>query len=217
MAYRGDSDPLKTQETALASELSSLRRRERDVARALDATRAELRGRTLPLLDDVRIASPCSASWDEMTGDARVRFCGKCAKNVYNLSEMTRDEAEALLAQSERAEARMCVRLYKRRDGTVLTADCPVGVKRKNIRRVVAVAAGTLGAGALASVAASFTMMGARAPTERMGEATMGDWAGGAVSTGETAKPDPPARPESPHPPAPAPQAGRGSHPAHAK
>ncbi len=141
MTYRGDTDPLKVEETALASELTSLQRREREVTRALDATRAKVRnGRAfaLPMLEDVRIASPCSASWEDMTGDARVRFCGKCAKNVYNLSEMTRDEGEALLAKNE---GEMCVRLYKRKDGTVITTDCPVGVKKKRVGRAVALAA----------------------------------------------------------------------------
>jgi hypothetical protein len=159
MAYRGDTDPLKIREAALASELSSLRRRERDVSRALDDARAALRReRSLPVLEDVRIASPCSASWEEMTGDARVRFCGKCAKNVYNLSEMTREEGEALLAANELNARSMCVRLYQRKDGTVLTTDCPVGMQKKRVRRVVAVAAATFGAGAMASVASVASM-----------------------------------------------------------
>lgn len=96
--------------------------------------------RSLPMLENIRIASPCTASWDEMTGDERVRFCGHCAKDVYNLSGMTREESERLLR--ERA-GNICVRLYKRHDGTVLTADCPVGVKRKRRRRIVATAVGS--------------------------------------------------------------------------
>ena len=167
MAYRDDTDPLKAEETVLARELSALRRRENEVTRALDATRAKLRNeRTLPLLEDVRIASPCSASWEDMTGDARVRFCGKCAKNVYNLSEMTRDEAESLLAKSE---GEMCVRLYKRRDGTVITTDCPVGVKKKRVRRLVAVAAAAFGAGGAfaAAVTQPQHAMGAAVPVSR--------------------------------------------------
>jgi hypothetical protein len=146
MAYRDETDPLKTEESTLASELATLRRREREVVEALDRTRAKLRKeRTLPVLEDVRIASPCSASWDEMVGaDERVRFCGKCAKNVYNLSEMTRDEAERLVATNE---GEMCFRLYRRADGTVLTSDCAVGVRRKRIRRVAALAVAAAGVG----------------------------------------------------------------------
>lgn len=75
-------------------------------------------------LNNLKIASPCSANWDEMFGDERKRFCGQCSLNVYNLSGMTKTEAENLL---NNAEGRLCVRFYQRADGTVLTKDCPVG------------------------------------------------------------------------------------------
>lgn len=92
---------------------------------------------TIPL-DNVRIASPCPANWDEMVGDERRRFCSQCNLNVYNLSGMTGDEAENLLLTSE---GRVCVRFYRRQDGTVLTQDCPVGwqaVKRRVSRGAAA-------------------------------------------------------------------------------
>lgn len=75
-------------------------------------------------LKNLKVASPCSANWDEMFGDDRTRFCGECKLNVYNLSEMKIEEAEGLLLTSE---DRLCVRFYQRSDGTILTADCPVG------------------------------------------------------------------------------------------
>ena len=75
-------------------------------------------------LSNIRIASPCQTDWNQMIGDERRRFCGSCNLNVYNLSEMTRAEAENLLINSE---GRLCARFYKRVDGTVLTKDCPVG------------------------------------------------------------------------------------------
>lgn len=78
-------------------------------------------------LNNLKIASPCSAGWDEMVGDARKRFCGECKLNVHNLSGMTKTEAENLL---ESFEGRLCVRFYQRADGTVLTQDCPVGWAR---------------------------------------------------------------------------------------
>jgi hypothetical protein len=83
------------------------------------------------VLESIRIAQPCSADWDDMSGDDRVRFCGKCEKNVYNLSAMSREEGEALVRDKE---ARLCVRLYQRADGTVITNDCPVGVRRARLR-----------------------------------------------------------------------------------
>lgn len=88
----------------------------------------------LTVLDGLRIASPCRADWDEMSGDERVRFCGQCEKNVYNLSAMSRAEAEALVLEKE---GRLCVRFYQREDGTVLTSDCPVGERKKRIRQRV--------------------------------------------------------------------------------
>lgn len=84
------------------------------------------------LLDDIRIASPCTASWDQMTGTDTKRFCGDCQLHVYNISGMRANDAARLV---ESAEGRICVRLYKRADGTVLTRDCPVGF-RSRVRRV---------------------------------------------------------------------------------
>lgn len=111
------------------------------------------------LLDDVQVASPCHASWADMAGSETVRFCGSCQKNVYNLSGMKRDEAVELLRASE---GRLCVRFYRRADGTVLTEDCPVGVAlvlRRAKRATLAAAALSLGAVAalLATLGGSFT------------------------------------------------------------
>lgn len=83
------------------------------------------------ILDGIEIASPCHAGWEDMAGDERSRFCGQCRLNVYNLSAMTRGEAEALVAEKE---GRLCVRFYRRRDGTVLTQNCPVGWQRERKR-----------------------------------------------------------------------------------
>ena len=82
-------------------------------------------------LNNLKVASPCSANWDEMIGNERQRHCGDCQLNVYNLSGMTRTEAENFLINME---GRVCVRFFKRADGTVLTKDCPVGwqaIKRR--------------------------------------------------------------------------------------
>jgi hypothetical protein len=85
-------------------------------------------------LEQVRIASPCPARWDQMDGDATTRFCHHCQKHVYNLVEMKRDEIEDLIV---RTEGRFCGRLYQRADGTTLVGDCPVGLARlrRNLRR----------------------------------------------------------------------------------
>jgi hypothetical protein len=78
-----------------------------------------------PPLGKIRIAAPCNAEWKWMYGNDRVRFCGQCSKNVFNLSAMTTEEAEDLI---RKAEGSLCVRFYRRRDGTILTSNCPVGL-----------------------------------------------------------------------------------------
>lgn len=93
-------------------------------------------------LNNIKIASPCPANWDEMYGSERKRFCGECKLNVYNLSGMTRREAEDLVQNSE---GRLCIKFYKRADGSVITQDCPVGwAKAKQRARILATAAFSL-------------------------------------------------------------------------
>jgi hypothetical protein len=75
-------------------------------------------------VDQVEIQSPCTVPWDEMRpagGDGQVRFCGQCRQNVYNVEAMSRGEARRLIAARE---GRVCVRILRRPDGTVVTADC---------------------------------------------------------------------------------------------
>lgn len=78
------------------------------------------------MLQQVRIAAPCPARWEGMEGDDRARYCSECKLNVYNISDMTKAEAEDFL---RRAEGRTCIRMYQRADGTVLTKNCPVGLR----------------------------------------------------------------------------------------
>ncbi len=90
-------------------------------------------------LDNIKIAAPCDANWDEMRGDERKRYCSMCNLNVFNLSNMTRTEAESFLINSE---GRVCVKFYRRSDGTVITQNCPVGwakIKQKVSRTATAV------------------------------------------------------------------------------
>jgi hypothetical protein len=143
MTYRNDLDALAARQTALETEVRDRTRELDDARRLVEEIQARAR---LPVLDNIRVAAPCPASWDAMTGDARVRACGDCKKNVYNLSELTRDEAEALIREKE---GRLCVRYFQRTDGTILLKDCVVGRKRRRRRRIVAagVAASLAGSG----------------------------------------------------------------------
>lgn len=89
-------------------------------------------------LENISIASPCSANWNEMYGNDRMRFCGQCKLNVYNLSGMSREDAESLVMN---AEGRLCVRFYRRSDGTIITENCPVGWAKVKARAKVYVTA----------------------------------------------------------------------------
>ncbi len=87
---------------------------------------------TISLVQQVRIASPCPERWEDMRGDDKRRFCGRCELHVHNLSAMTAREIETLLRTST---GRICGRLYRRPDGTVLTQNCPVGLA--SVRRTL--------------------------------------------------------------------------------
>ena len=96
-------------------------------------------------LNIIDVAAPCDADWDAMTGDDQVRHCGQCRMNVYNLSEMSEDEALKLVNDRE---GRLCIQFYRRADGTMLTKDCPVGLRavRQKIARMWASTAALIGA-----------------------------------------------------------------------
>lgn len=143
MTYRSDLDALEARHDALAVDVAQRTRELDETKKLLDDARAKVR---LPILDNIRVAAPCTADWAKMTGDARTRHCGDCNKNVYNLSEMTREEAQALLIEKE---GKLCVRYYRRNDGTILTANCPVGTKRRRRRRWIAVGAMAMLSGVL--------------------------------------------------------------------
>jgi len=41
------------------------------------------------MLPQLRVASPCTADWEMMTRDDRVRYRDLCKLNVYNFSAMS--------------------------------------------------------------------------------------------------------------------------------
>lgn len=101
-------------------------------------------------LNKIKIASPCQMNWNDMLREAdengrsdRTRFCQTCSKNVYNISAMAKEEAEQFLTE---VQGKVCVRLYRRRDGTIITDDCPVGLKRirYQLRRLSAICGGLI-------------------------------------------------------------------------
>ena len=72
-------------------------------------------------IEEITIKSPCYEPWQNMQGDERTRHCSSCDKSVYNLAQMTPSEITQLI---EATEGYFCGRIYRRQDGTIITADC---------------------------------------------------------------------------------------------
>ena len=139
---------LARRHAAIEAEVAEKARELEEAGHLLEEAR---RRRRLPVLEALRISSPCRADWSKMDGDDRVRHCGDCKKHVYNLSAMTHVEALELIESLERAP---CVRYYERPDGTILFSDCAVvRSRRRRGRLLTAGAALAVGAG-MAALAA---------------------------------------------------------------
>ncbi len=179
---------------------------------------------TPSLVDRITVRSPCTESWDAMRGDDRKRFCDKCRLHVFDISAMSRPEAEALLATrltgggNAPGADRLCVRFARRPDGTVVTEDC--GPVRRAIRRraiAVRTAAASIFAmffplAACSQPAPTIDVQGTPlAPPERLaGEVELGDYCPPEMGkvrvepptpAGEPPVTPPPESPESPSQP----------------
>jgi hypothetical protein len=160
LPYRDDQAALRERLEALDARLDEVQNQarrlgelERERAK-LEAERAEVASRLSAYgqafeLEELRVASPCNVDWGSMVGDDQVRFCLGCQKNVYNLSGMTREAATAFVRDKE---GEVCIRMYRRADGTVLTSDCPDGERRKRRRLALLSAGGGLMAAAAAAL-----------------------------------------------------------------
>jgi len=96
-------------------------------------------------------------NWEQMRGDDRTRFCDLCQLRVYNISGLKREEVQRLIATTD---GRICARLYRRADGTVLTRDCVVGVRA--LRRRVARRTGALFAALISLAVTTFGQQSAK-------------------------------------------------------
>src|SRR6185312_7923892 len=67
----------------------------------------------------ITIPNPCRESWEDMAGDARVRHCGACGRDVRNVATMTPSEIDAMLAAPGPLP---CMRIVRYQDGSLLTA-----------------------------------------------------------------------------------------------
>ncbi|MFT3742865.1 MAG: hypothetical protein QM785_01100 [Pyrinomonadaceae bacterium] len=103
-------------------------------------------------INRLRVASPCSVSWESMTGDDRIRKCHSCELNIYNTAVMTKSEISNMISNRD---GRLCIRLHRRSDGTVITQDCPIGLKK--VRKRVSTIAASFFAMILGLVSVSYS------------------------------------------------------------
>jgi hypothetical protein len=89
------------------------------------------------LLNRIDVKTQCNESWDEMTGNAEVRFCSHCSKEVHDLSAMKRTDAEKLVQKSN---GKLCVRYVKTPDGNLITTP----LRFTQIKRRATIAASVL-------------------------------------------------------------------------
>lgn len=79
------------------------------------------------IVQSIKIAAPCNVDWDSMTGDERKRLCGQCKLHVYNIEKLTSAEVVSLIQENE---GKVCMQIYRRKDGTILTENCPAGLRK---------------------------------------------------------------------------------------
>jgi hypothetical protein len=88
---------------------------------------------------ELKIAKPCSESWEAMDGDSRVRHCAACDRDVLNLASMTPANIEAIFAKGGPLP---CMRVVRLEDGGLLTAQ--VAPRASVLTRLVAAISATI-------------------------------------------------------------------------
>ncbi len=79
-------------------------------------------------VDNYRVASPCSATWDNELSQEKVKICSDCQLYVYDFCNLDKNQAEELVCKQENLEK---ITLFRRKDGKFISRDCPVGLKRR--------------------------------------------------------------------------------------
>lgn len=140
MPHRSARDALRDWREEILNRLASLElREEAEPERArllleLDEVRRSLELLTppRPLRMRLRLVRGCDMPWEMMTGDARVRHCGACDREVYDLRAMDPDEVEAFIAA--RREKLPCMRMHIRPDGRYQDGPCVPAARRRLVR-----------------------------------------------------------------------------------
>lgn len=131
-------------------------------------------------MDDIIVSfpSPCVEKWDDMSPHGCNRHCASCDKIIYDLSALSVEEGEALLASNNE----ICVRARIGKDGVVRTAN----TKKHQSRRIIAALGASL---SLATAACQTTASPNVTPRyEITGQFTSLGWHQYAILKSETGK-----------------------------
>lgn len=72
----------------------------------------------------LKVISPCEASWEEMDGNHQKRHCGSCNKHVFDFAHMAPKQVEAMVSAKK---GNLCARITRDANGTLVTLpDAPV-------------------------------------------------------------------------------------------
>jgi hypothetical protein len=82
------------------------------------------------------VPNPCHEDWDKLTPEERGHFCTVCQTKVWDLSSLTKEEAEEFLRETE---GDLCVS-YEEKGGEVVHREAPVVPLGRLVRRLPAAA-----------------------------------------------------------------------------
>ena len=95
----------------------------------------EVRQAKRRLVGIVGSVAACNESWESMPGDACVRRCNRCPKNVYDVEAMNASQIEDLARAVDADRSSAFARFYRRADGRFILGDCPADVARAKTRK----------------------------------------------------------------------------------
>lgn len=90
----------------------------------------------------IEVKTPCTADWDSMIGNDRVRFCEHCNLTVNDLSNLTPKRVRRLITKSKGS---LCVRYQRRSEGSKILKTVPAKLHMIG-RRATRIAAGAFSA-----------------------------------------------------------------------
>ncbi len=70
----------------------------------------------------LQVTAPCTANWEQMSGNRQKRFCAECDKHVFDFAQMTARQVTAVV---EAHQGNLCARLTRLPDGSLLTLETP--------------------------------------------------------------------------------------------